>query len=518
MLELMGRAMRSFGVGRPPAQDAVRRLPVGLMTAYGAGDIAQAVKNQGFALLLVFFYQQLVGLPAALAGLALGIAMAFDAVTDPIVGGISDRLKGRYGRRHPMIAIAALPLAVSFYLLFSPPDGLSDFGAFLWLTLFAILVRGSLTFYHIPHLALGAELAQDYHQRSTLFAFNAFLGALSAAVVFVVIYGVFFPTTEEFDPGLLNRAGYTEFALAGGVAMILALAICVLGTAKEIPRLRSARVLPRLSGRQLLADMGAVFGDRDFVVVFAGSILVALIGAIEGVGNPYMGLHFWGLATEQLAVLGGVYVLAFVLGFALVPLVTRRFDKKATLIAFAIIAVASPNVPICLRLADFAWFPANDSPWVLWIYLTAAFIGASTLPVLGATYNSMYADLADAHELRTRRRREGAIYSTRAFANKAAIALGTVFGGVVLQLVAFPEQAEYGSVPADVIWNLGFFVGPATSVFTLMAICLFVFYRIDKARHSRIVAALSGRRGTNEENAPSETTRLSPQAGPARAS
>ena len=274
MLPLFARTARSFGATTPAAQEAGRRLPVTLMTAYGAGDIAQAVKNQGFALLLVFFYQQLVGLPAALAGLALGIAMAFDAVTDPIVGGISDRLKGRYGRRHPMIAIAALPLAVSFYLLFSPPDGLSDFGAFLWLTLFAILVRGSLTFYHIPHLALGAELAQDYHQRSTLFAFNAFLGALSAAVVAVAIYGVFFPTTEEFDPGLLNRAGYTKFALAGGVVMIVALAICVLGTAKEIPRLRTARLLPRLTVVQLLADMGAVFGDRDFVVVFAGSILV----------------------------------------------------------------------------------------------------------------------------------------------------------------------------------------------------------------------------------------------------
>lgn len=471
-----------------------RRLPITLMTAYGVGDMGQAVMNQGFAILLVFFYQQLVGLPGSLAGLALGIALAFDAVTDPMIGGISDRLRGRFGRRHPMIALAALPLAVTFYFLFSPPAGLSDFGAFLWLTTFAILVRGSMTLYHIPHLALGAEMAQDYHQRSTLFGFNAFLGATSGGAVAVVIYAVFFPTTEEFNPGLLNRAGYGQFALAGGVAMILALAICVLGTAKEIPRLRAVRPLPRLTGRQLVVDMAAVFGDRDFVVVFGGSILVALIGAIEAVGNAFMGVHFWGLPTEQLAYLGGVAVVAFAVGFALVPLVTRRFDKKPTLIAFAIIAIASPNVPICLRLADFAWFPANGSPWVLYIYLTAAFIGFSTAPVLGATYNSMYADLADAHELRTRRRREGAIYSTRAFANKASFAIGTVFGGIVLDLVAFPEAAVQGTVPADVLWNLGFFVGPATSVFTLMAICLFVFYRIDNARHRRIVAVLAGRR------------------------
>ena len=498
MFRALVNRYRVLSAGTAPAASAAagtaRRLPISLMTAYGVGDMGQAVMNQGFALLLVFFYQQLVGLPGSLAGLALGIALAFDAVTDPIIGGISDRLKSRFGRRHPMIALAALPLAVMFYLLFSPPEGLSDFGAFLWLTTFAILVRGAMTFYHIPHLALGAELAQDYHQRSTLFGFNAFLGALSAAALYWVIYRVFFPTTEEFNPGLLNRAGYTEFALAGGVAMVLALAICVLGTAKEIPRLRTARPLPRLSGRQLVADMATVFGDRDFVVVFAGSFLFALIGAIEGVGNAFMGVHFWGLATEQLAYIGLVWLGAFAVGFALVPLATRWFDKKATLMGFAIVAVASPNVPICLRLAEFSWFPANDSPWVLTIYLTAAFIGACTLPVLGATYNSMYADLADAHELRTRRRREGAIYSTRAFTNKAAIAVGTILGGIVLDLVAFPEAAEQGTVPADVIWNLGFFVGPATSVFTLMAVCLFAFYRIDKVRHQRIVAVLAGRR------------------------
>lgn len=466
-----------------------------LMAAYGVGDMAQAVKNQGFSLLLLFFYQQLVGLPGTLTGLALAIALAFDAVTDPVVGGISDRLQGRFGRRHPLIAMAALPLAVTFYLLFAPPSGLSDLGNFLWLLAFAILVRGAMTFYHIPHLALGAEMAKDYHQRSTLFAFNALVGTVSGGAVAFVIYAVFFPTTEEFNPGLLNRAGYAEFALAGGAAMVLALGVCVWGTAREIPNLRETRALPRLSVRQLLADMAEVFGDRDFVVVFLGSILVALIAAIEAVGSPFMGIHFWGLATEHLAYAGAVGVLAFLLGFAIVPVVTRRFDKKPTLIAFLVVLVVSANAPICLRLLDLPWFPENGSPWVLAIYLAATFVAASTLPVLGATYNSMYADLADAHELRTRRRREGAIYSTRAFANKAAVALGTLLGGVVLDLVAFPEEAEHGTVPASVIWNLGFFVGPATSVFTLMVVFLFVFYRIDKARHMRIVAALAGRGG-----------------------
>jgi GPH family glycoside/pentoside/hexuronide:cation symporter len=85
------------------------------MLAYGTGDIAQAIKNRGFNVLLLFFYQQLMGLPGTLTGLALAIALTYDAITDPIAVGLSDRLKERFGHRHPMIAIAAFALAVSFF-------------------------------------------------------------------------------------------------------------------------------------------------------------------------------------------------------------------------------------------------------------------------------------------------------------------------------------------------------------------------------------------------------------------
>lgn len=475
-----------------------RKLPVGVMMAYGTGDIAQAIKNQGFNVLLLFFYQQLIGLPGTLTGLALAIALAFDAVTDPIAGGLSDRLKGRFGRRHPMIAIAAIPLAVSFFLLFSPPKDMSDLAGFIWLTVFAILVRGSMTFYHIPHLALGAEMAHDYHQRSTLFAFNSFMGTIAGATTSIVIYRVFFPTSEQYSPGLLNPDGYASFAFAAGIAMVVAITICVLGTAKEIPYLRAPEVTTKFSFANLLSDMIQVFQDRNFVMVFAGSILVSLISAIEAVGQPFMGVHFWGLTTEQLSYGAIVAVSAIILGFSLVPTVTRKFDKKPTLIGFGLAAILAVNTPICLRLLEFDWFPANGSPLVLVIYLSAIFIAAGCLPIIGATYNSMYADLADAHELRTHRRREGAIYSTRAFANKATGALGLFIGGIILDVVAFPEKATYGTVPEEIIWELGFFVGPATSVFTLVGVVFFLFYRIDRKKHKEIVGELAERRNKVE--------------------
>ena len=473
-----------------------RRLSTAVIAAYGVGDLAQAAMVIGFQMLLLFYYQQIVGLSGTLTGLALGIAMVFDAVTDPIAGGVSDRIKSRFGRRHPMIALAAVPLALSFIALFSPPAGMPDLVSFLWLTVFAVLVRGCMTFYHIPHLALGAEMVSDYHQRSTLFGFSMLMLGIGAAIMGVAVYWLFFPTTAEFNPGLLNEAGYQHFAIAAAVVMVVSLMICVFGTAGEIPHLRADQSTSTFTLRGLLGDMQEVFKDRDFLVIFAGFILFALVGAIEGVGQPYMGVHFWGLPTEQLAYFGIVSLAAMPIAFSMVPVVTRILDKKMTLIVGALAVIILPNILIGLRLLDVSWYPENGSPWVLINYLVMAFVVSFMGVLMGATYNSIFADLADAHELRTHRRREGAIFSTRAFANKAASALGLIIGGAILDVIAFPEQATLGSVPTDVIWNLGFFVGPATSVFTVFCVAFFAFYRIDKSKHADIKAQLQARNAT----------------------
>ena len=91
--------------------------------------------------------------------MALGIALLFDAISDPLVGSISDNWHSSWGRRHPLMIVSAVPLCASFYLLFNSPDGLSAIQQFSWLLLFTILVRTSLTFFQVPFKALGAELS-----------------------------------------------------------------------------------------------------------------------------------------------------------------------------------------------------------------------------------------------------------------------------------------------------------------------------------------------------------------------
>ena len=154
------------------------------MVSFGTGQVSEAIKNAGFNVFLLFYYNQVIGISATATSIALAIALVFDAFTDPLAGSISDKHSGKWGRRHPFILFSAFPLAVSFFFLFNPPDSLNEFWLVIWLMVFAILVRASMTFYHVPHLALGAELAEDYDQRSTLYAFSTFFGYVGG-VIFV---------------------------------------------------------------------------------------------------------------------------------------------------------------------------------------------------------------------------------------------------------------------------------------------------------------------------------------------
>ncbi len=106
----------------------------------------------------------------------------------------------------------------------------------------------------------------------------------------------------------------------------------------------------------------------------------------------------------------------------------------------------------------------------------------------------MLADIADEHELDTGIRREGVLYSVRAFSGKATAAFGTLFGGILLSLIEFPEHTTRGLVPSETVWKLGLIAGPATSIFSLAALGFYLRYRINFSRHSEIVAELERRK------------------------
>ena len=216
----------------------------------------------------------------------------------------------------------------------------------MWLTLFAVLVRTSLTFHYIPHLALGADMAHDYNQRSTLFALSTVFAITAMAVISIVGYGVFFPTTQEFSPGTLNPAPYFGFSVAVAVAMFMVIMICCFGTAKEIPHLHQTQTSQALNRRWVILIYRQVFANRSFRMIFAGMVLSTFAVAVEAILSPFMGVHFWGLRTEQLALIPIATIVGLWLGLPVAAWLTRKLDKRLALVIPALFIGLNNNVAL----------------------------------------------------------------------------------------------------------------------------------------------------------------------------
>ena len=149
------------------AEAAARKAGLWTKLAYGFGAVADGVKNNGFEYFLLLYYGQVLGVDFALVGAALLIAMIVDGVTDPGIGYWSDNLRTAFGRRHPFMYAAIIPVGIAYYFVWNPPAGLEGNELFPYLLAITIAVRVSFTFYDVPSSALVAELTDDYEERTS---------------------------------------------------------------------------------------------------------------------------------------------------------------------------------------------------------------------------------------------------------------------------------------------------------------------------------------------------------------
>ena len=178
--------------------------------------------------------------------------------------------------------------------------------------------------------------------------------------------------------------------------------------------------------------------------------------------------------------------VGFFAGVTITRRIHERFDKRRTMLVGATLYYAFTVGPIVLRLIE--WFPANDSPLLVAFGVAS---GAGGLAVVSS--NSMMADVADEHELDTGRRQEGIFFGALSFASKGAAGLGTLIGGLALDVIQFPVGAAPGAVDAATVFNLGAVYGPMLGVFVVFTVYCLMHYRLTEERHGEIMAALAER-------------------------
>ena len=486
---------------------ASRQLSISTKLAYGAGRMAFAAKDAAFVNFVMFYYTQVLGVSGTLTGLAALIGLCSDAISDPIVGSFSDNYRSRYGRRHPLMAAALVPLAVSFVFLFSPPSGIGEFATFVWLALVSVLLRTFLTFFSIPHDALGAELSQDYEERSVIMGYKASLAWLAGVTLPALSLAFVFHSQDGTD-GRLIADNYMVYGSLSAVFVLIVGTITCVFTWKEIPYLPSPPLKPQAFRiRQPFIDMYHALGNHNFRWLF-----VALLFALGSTGIYvslllYVNTYFWEFSTQQLALFSIPFLLATATAFGLIKPLGRRLEKSQILLLSFAAMILNGGWWFSLRLIDV--LPANGDPWLFPLALAQSYVQVIFLVLTQIMVPSMVADIIDEHEYNTGTRKEGVFYAGQAFATKATTGFGQLIGGVIIDLIRLDPGAPPGALDADVVWNLGFIVGPVLSTSFLIPLFLLSRIHLGRERQAELRRLLDERRSQSVAS-------VSPSAQPSK--
>ena len=472
-------------------QNREGKLPLPIKFYQAIGALPDTFKNFAFNTFLLLLYNQIMGLPASLASMALMIAIVFDAITDPIVGSYSDSLRSRMGRRHPLMFASVLPLSVCLYLLLQPPSGLGTWGLFCWLLSFAILTRGAMTLFLVPWSAMFAELSDDYIERSSIITWRYVVGALGGVIFVFCTWTFIFPSTEEYAKGQLNPAAYELFAPIVAIAVGLFAWLTSYLTLNQVPFLRQPDEAVNFGLKTTVSDLLAAMHNRNFMVLFGGLLVSSILTGTIAAFEIYFHTYFWEFSSEELRWLT-IGMLGALLGAILIPVIQKRLDKKTILLASMIFSLADGLTIISLRLLGI--LPDNGDPLLLQILVVNEIFRMTSLTVTVIMFISMVADTLDEQELDTGLRQEGVFSAAISFSGKAVSGFGVLATGFLLDYaIGFPQNAQPGLVDHSIIIRLGIIGGLIIPALYIIPYYLAHRYRISRERQAEIRAALNAR-------------------------
>lgn len=470
-------------------------VPKSIKLMFGLGQAAESIKNFGFGTLLLLYYNQVLGLSGTYAGLAVFIAILADAISDPAVGSWSDGFQSRSGRRHPFMLASILPLGITFYFLFMPPAGLSEFQLFLWFTVFSVLVRTALTFFHVPYLSLGAELSQDYEERTRIVVVRTAFGLCASLLVVAIAWNFFFVQTPDDPTPQLSREPYFKYALLSSFIMMVMMLGCWWGTRSWVKNLAGSNQQPQpFSLKRVYTDLYQALQNPSFSTLFISTLLFFVYAGTHSALSMHLKTFFWQLDTEGIqywqygAIVGGV------LGLPFTPLLNRLLDKKWTVILGCLGSAACNVLPVVLEMAGLM---PHDPDILVPILVVLSTLSTMAVIQSSVTVASMMGDIADEHELNHGTRQEGVYFGSFNFSLKCTSALGNLVAGLCLDLISFPVNSKPELLSEDIQFDFGIMYS-SVALILIWSTWAFWAYGLDKAKHARIVEQLIARRTANQ--------------------
>jgi glycoside/pentoside/hexuronide:cation symporter, GPH family len=437
------------------------RLPARVRWAYALPSFVIAFVGIPVYVLLPRFYTDVVGVPMATVGAIMLGARLFDAVTDPAVGVLSDRLRTRWGRRRPFIAVAAVPLAVSIYFLLTPPPQ----GAALWLAGWLVLMFASFTALVVPYESLAPELSHDYHERTALIGLRD--GTLVAGTVVAAAAPFLLGRLFALPEGEVGERA--ELAWMGRIyapLVIVLSAICVYFVRE--------RTTTRAPARRL--RLAAVRHNRAFTILLGGYTLATTGFSLSAGLLLYYVRYVLGAEDAELFLI--VYLAAGVIALPLWVASAKRWGKRKSWMAGMALYAAGGTAILFLGAGQTTLFSVLCA------------VCGSTFGATVAVPASMLADTIDHDELETGEHREGLYLGIWSIARKGAAAIGVGVALPILDVVGYEPDVD--QTPATKFAMTLLYAGVPV-LCNLVAIALARRYPIDARRQAEIRALIEQR-------------------------
>ncbi|MBV5260334.1 MFS transporter [Synechococcus moorigangaii CMS01] len=457
-----------------PFSPSTQLAPLNLRTqlAYGAGTVGVSMAGNILVFFVLYFFTDVAGLPPAQSALILMVGKVMDAISDPVVGWLSDHTQSRWGRRFPWMIFGVVPFALCFVAMWCIPTSNPRWLLVYYMVL-ALIFNTAYTIIFLPYVALTPELTFDYHERTQLNSFRFTFAIGSSIFALALAQGIF-----RFVPDVAQR--YLILAVITAAIALVTMYLCVWGTWKRVQMMEQYRQVhqqrhqPHLS---LWQQLRVVFSNRPFLLVM-GIYLFSWLGAqLTAVVMQYFVVSWMGLSafvfTQFALVVQGTALLMLFVWSRL----SRRWGKR-------MVYALGMGFWILAQAGLFFLQPGQEKLMFLLGFMAG--LGVSTAYLIPW---SMLPDVIELDELRTGQRREGVFYAFMVMLQKLGIAIGIYIVGKALDWAGYIERVP-GSPPAiqpdSALWVIRLVIGPLGTVLLLGGLVLVYFYPITQTFHAEI--------------------------------
>lgn len=452
------------------------KLTLRVQVGYATADIGLNTVETVLRLYVLVFYTDVVGLSAWLAGLAASLAIVWDAITDPIMGVVSDRTRHRFGGRRGYLPAGGVLLALGVVAVFWPPPLDGQALKFTWLLFSYCFLNTGMTVLSVPFMAMAGEMTEDPHERAVLFGWRfafANVGALAAAAL----------------PQLFLRPGAGSAASMPAISLVAAALVVATASCSWLATACVRFLTPPLQHQSMVGAFVAPFANRAF-----RPLLWAYVIANTGIGINaatffYYYQHVLALPEERTLHVLATFMVVFtgsILGWVQLA---KRFGKRRPLVVGAtVLGLGTTALYVSVPPGAYVLVMACGA------VALGSFVGCIVL------IDAMLTDVLDHDFLRTRQLRSGLFFGVWRFAGKLARAAAVAVVGFVLSAVGFVEQAT--AQPPAVGTALVALFGPGVGAFFLAAAWILWRYRFDERKQAQVRDLLARRQARGRVKGP----------------